>query len=334
MVFQEWMMAQGKTQINPLEQLAYVGSRGMGALTYVPAKELSKNSSVDLEEIVAVVQKVMDLKSKTIEKGLTDEALFNIFRIGTSAGGARPKILVSEHKKTGKLISGDLEYSDEYSHYIIKLAIDEQFYEREKIEFVYYQMARALGIEMMPSKLIANKHFATLRFDRQNGEKKHILTATGITGWDFRKPKESRYENIFKLALDLNLSHKRIRQLFKRMVFNVIFANTDDHLKNVSFIFDEQSNQWDLAPAYDLTFAANPLLRYTRISRASSINGKRTDIERSDILKIADLFSIKDPQSIIDDMREGKEIFRITTEKLAIPERIRNGIRQRFVELV
>jgi len=127
---------------------------------------------------------------------------------------------------------------------------------------------------MMPSKMIDDKHFATLRFDRQYGNKKHILTASGLTGWDFQKPDNSSYDNLFKLALDLKLPHNDIQQLFKRMVFNLVFANIDDHLKNFSFIYDDQKDKWNLAPAYDITYPLDALLNYTRVTRALSINGK------------------------------------------------------------
>ena len=106
---------------------------------------------------------------------------------------------------------------------------------KEKIECAYYILAQEVGIRMMPSKLIDNKHFATLRYDRRNGEKQHVLIASGLTGWDFLKPDNATYENIFKLALDLKVPHKDIQELFKRMVFNIIFANIDDHLKKSQF---------------------------------------------------------------------------------------------------
>src|SRR5690606_2542038 len=136
------------------------------------------------------------------------------------------------------LIAGDIETSADYNHYLIKLGIDNELYSKEVIEYVYYRMATTAKIDMMPSKLIDNLHFATLRFDRQNGEKQHILTASGITGWDMKNPEHSTYENLFRLALDLSLPQKDIEMLFRRMVFNIVFANTDDHLKNFSFIYN------------------------------------------------------------------------------------------------
>ncbi|MDM1543269.1 type II toxin-antitoxin system HipA family toxin [Empedobacter sp. 189-2] len=334
-VFKEWLESTQKdiSVITPLEQLTYVGKRGMGALEFSPAKEIKSNQSIDVEEITEVVKKVLDLKTSTEEKGLSDIALLNIFKIGTSAGGARPKILVSENKNTGHLIPGDLETSDDYNHYLIKLSVDEdQGYSKEKIEYIYYQIATSIGIEMMHSKLIDDKHFATLRFDRQNGQKQHILTASGMTGWDFKKPENSSYENLFKLAVDLKLSHKNIQQLYKRMVFNLVFSNIDDHLKNFSFIYDADKDRWNLAPAYDLTYPLDALKNYLRVSRAMSINGKRTDIYRDDLMKIADLFTIKDANGIIDEVVNSTNQFRILCQEQNIPKKVIDKIESEFLK--
>ncbi|MTH31100.1 type II toxin-antitoxin system HipA family toxin, partial [Myroides pelagicus] len=239
LIFKQWLEFTHKEAVNitPLEQLTYVGKRGMGALEFVPSKSFTSTTQINIDEITEVVKKVLDVKSSIQEKGLSDLALRNIFKIGTSAGGARPKILISEHKESGAIIAGDLESTNQYNHYLIKLAIDEGLgYSKEKVEFVYYQLATSIGIEMMPSKLIDDKHFATLRFDRQNGQKQHVLTASGMAGWDFRKPENSNYDNLFKLSIGLKVPHKDIQQLFKRMVFNLVLANIDDHLKNFSFI--------------------------------------------------------------------------------------------------
>ncbi|WP_314060823.1 type II toxin-antitoxin system HipA family toxin [Empedobacter brevis] len=333
-VFKEWLEATQKemSAITPLKQLTYVGKRGMGAIEFSPAKEIRANQTINVDEITEVVKKVLDLKTSTEEKGLSDIALLNIFKIGTSAGGARPKILISEHKETGHLIPGDLETSDEYNHYLIKLSVDEdQGYSKEKIEYIYYQIATSIGIEMMPSKLIEDKHFATLRFDRQNGQKQHILTASGMTGWDFKKPENSSYENLFKLAFDLKLSHKNIQQLFKRMIFNLVFSNIDDHLKNFSYIYDTEKDRWNLAPAYDLTYPLDALKNYLRTSRAMSINGKRTEINPADLMKIADLFTIKDANRIIDEVVQSTNQFRILCQEQNIPEKVIDKIESEFI---
>lgn len=333
LVFKEWLEVNHKDlqKISPLEQLTYVGQRGMGALEFIPSKDLKSNSTINVEEMTEVVKKVLDIKTSIEEKGLSDIALLNIFKIGTSAGGARPKILVSEHKKSGKLIPGDLEVSDEYNHYLIKLSVDEeQGYSKEKIEYIYYQIATTVGIKMMPSKLIDDKHFATLRFDRQNGTKQHILTATGITGWDFKKAEYSTYENLFRLSIDLKLPHKDIQQLFKRMVFNLVFANIDDHLKNFSFIYNTETDGWNLAPAYDLTYPLDALQNYTRISRALSLNGKRTNINKEDLLFLADQYTIKDANGIINEVVAATKQFNVLSKIHQIPIRVIEKIESDF----
>lgn len=331
LVFTEWFESQRKElALNPLEQLAYVGKRGMGALEFLPEIPLKGEVNIDLKEITEVAKKVVDIKTTVSERAISSQALFNIFRIGTSAGGARPKILVSENKKTRELIPGDLDYSNDFNHYIIKLGIEEEGYSKEKIEYIYYQLARRSGIEMMPSKLIQDRHFATLRFDRKDGRKIHMLTASGLTGWDFRETKDSSYENLFKLAIDLKLGYQDIQQLFRRMLFNLMFANTDDHLKNFSFLLDEETNRWKLTPAYDLTFALNPLFQYTRISRACSIRGKRSQIEWPDIEEFAQEFSIKDLSQIKDEIRKQQEGFKELADQMDVPKKIARRISSYF----
>jgi len=331
-IFKEWLEASHKdvTKITPLEQLTYVANRGMGALEYLPAKEIPKGTTINVEEMAEVVGKVLDLKTSIEEKGLSDKALLNIFKIGTSAGGARPKILVSEHKESKRLIPGDIEISDDYNHYLIKLSINDDLYSKEKVEYIYYKIATILGIDMMFCKLIDDKHFATLRFDRQNGEKQHILTASGMIGWDFKKPENSTYENLFSLCVDLGLPHKDIQMLFKRMVFNIVFANIDDHLKNFSFIYNKEKDKWNLAPAYDLTYPLDALMNYLRTTRAMSINGKRNNINLEDILKIADDFTIKDAKKIVEDVVKATETFRPLCEEYNIPPKVIDSIIKEF----
>ncbi|NGX84714.1 type II toxin-antitoxin system HipA family toxin [Aequorivita sp. KMM 9714] len=306
-IFKEWFDAQNKSfkKITPLEQLTYVSNRGMGALEYKPSKEIPKSTTINIEEMVEVLKKVLDLKKETSEKEFSDLALLNIFKIGTSAGGARPKILISQHKETGSIIPGDIEYANNYNHYLVKLYIEEQEnnYNKEKIEYIYAKLALDAGIKMMPSKLIENKHFATLRYDRQNGEKQHVLTASGLTGWDFKKTDNSTYENLFKLALDLRVPYKDIQELFRRMIFNVVFANIDDHLKNHSFMYNKEEDNWSLAPAYDITYPLNINLNFTNTARALAINNKRNNINLEDVLTIAETYAIKNPKGIIKEIQ-------------------------------
>lgn len=333
LIFKAWIENSNKgfQQISILEQLCYVGKRGIGALEYMPAKKIPEGSTINLDEITEIVRLVLENKGNIKETSLSSESLLNIFKIGSSAGGARPKILVSQHKENGTIIPGDLEHSADYNHYLIKLGIDENItYDREIIEYIYYLLTQKAGINIMPSKLIDQKHFATLRFDRIEGRKKHVLTAAGISGWDFEDPKVSSYENLFQLAGYLKLEHRQLEQLFKRMVFNVIFANHDDHLKNHAFIYDEINNTWELAPAYDVTYSLNPLINFTRSSRALSINNKRTEITRADIKTIADQFTIKKADTIINEIQSLTSEWPKLAYEYNIPTNIMEGVRKSF----
>jgi serine/threonine-protein kinase HipA len=183
---------------------------------------------------------------------------------------------------------------------------------------------------MMSSNLIDDKHFATLRFDRQHGIKQHVLTASGMTGWDFKSSENSSYENLFKLATFLKIPHSQIEELFKRMVFNIIFCNTDDHLKNHSFIYDNKNDSWNLSPAYDLTYSLNPLINFKRVSRALAINSKRVDISLNDMLKIADTYTIKNPKGIITEVQESIAFWQQKANELGIHAAIIQSVEKGF----
>ncbi len=334
LIFKAWLDANSRKEITVLEQLAYVSNRGMGAIEFVPGKELPKNIAIDIDEIITVLKEVLATKKSIRQKQFNTDALLNIFKIGTSAGGARPKILISENKKTGNIIPGDLEISNAYFHYVVKLALENKVdFPQEILEYCYYKVAKKIGIHMMDSKLIENKHFATERFDRQNGEKQHVLTATGLTGWDFQNPQHSSYENLFKLSSFLKISQAQIEELFTRMIFNVVFRNTDDHLKNHSFIYDKKRNNWKLSPAYDITYALNPLLDFKITNRALSINNKRNDINLNDVLIIAENFTIKDPKGIIEKVQSGIPILKKLMKEYHIPKKISDIIMRNMVTL-
>jgi serine/threonine-protein kinase HipA len=332
-IFQEWLSRRGIKKLTPLEQLAYVADRGMGALEYKPVKELLETSTINIGQVVEILERVLKLKDDAVEKDLSELSLLNIFKIGSSAGGARPKILVAEHKDTGALVAGDRQVGSDYNHYLIKLHLDDSIgYSQEHVEYAYYLMAQEVGIEMMPSKLIEDKHFATLRYDRQKGEKQHAMTVSGLTGWDFQSnPENSSYENVFKLALGLKVPFKDLQQLYRRMIFNLVFRNSDDHLKNHSFIYEKKSDTWSLSPAYDLTYSLNPLINFKITSRALSIRGKRQNIGLKDLLILAEEFSIKNPKKIIDEVQNAASNWNEVASELQINKRVIQRINDDFV---
>ncbi len=333
-IFRAWLETKEQSKINVLQQLAYVGNRGMGALEYRPSISLTEDVTLDLDEIIEVLREVMNFKQSASEQSLDHQALINIFKIGSSAGGARPKILISEHKQTGRVIPGDVEYSDAYHHYLVKLAIEDEDYPREIIEYCYAQTLIELGVRMMESKLVEDKHFATMRYDRQGGEKQHVLTATGMTGWDYKNPTNSSYDNLFKLCSFLKIPHAQVEELYKRMVFNVCYGNIDDHLKNHSFIYNREDERWELSPAYDVTFALNPLINFKEPRRALSINGKRSQITLDDALKIADDFTIKNPLGIVKQVQACSEQLVRRLKDHAVPRAVIERMQDYFVRLI
>ncbi len=333
-IFKSWMESNNRDfeKISVIEQLAYVADRGMGALEYQPKKPIPSATTIDIEEIVDVLKSVLEIKKKTSSKKLDHQSLLNIFKIGTSAGGARPKILISQKKSDGTIIPGDINYENDYEHLIVKLNldVDDVRYNREVIEYCYYLTATRCEINMKPSKLIDGRHFATQRFDRIEGEKIHMLTASGMTGWDFKDPSVSSYENLFELSIFLKLPHAEIEQLFRRMVFNVVFANHDDHLKNHSFTFDKVKGKWNLSPAYDITYSLNPLINYKRTSRALSINNKRTDINLTDIQYIAKKYTIRNYKNIVESVLSGIDFWKKYVKKHQVASNIIANISRDF----
>lgn len=332
-VFSTWMDSTGRDvrHISALEQLAYVGNRGMGALEYKPEKKLAPGDTINIAEIAEVVRQMLNQKANTHGDRLNHESLLNIFKIGTSAGGARPKILVAENKETGVIVPGDIITDASHNHYLVKLGIDDTVkYSRELVEYTYYLAATHGGITMMDSRMIDGIHFATQRFDRQDGKKKHVLTATGITGLDFTNPADSNYENLFDLLIFLKCPHKDVEQLYRRMVFNLVFANHDDHLKNQSLMYNEEQDNWQLAPAYDITYSLNPELNIKTRSRALSVNGKRMDIGMDDLKALAEKYTIKNSKRIVEEVQDVIPYWRQTAREHGIADAITEGILRNF----
>lgn len=334
-ILNEWIKQEENRSLNALEQLTYISNRGMGALEYKPQKQLPDHSRIQIEQVIEILKNVLGLKRSTKQDALTPAALVNIFKIGTSAGGAKPKILISEHNQTKEIVAGDLETSEDHNHYLIKLDLEERNgYQAEIIEYCYSIILKQLGIKMMDCKLVDNKHFATIRFDRQQGEKQHILTATGMTGWDFKSAEHSSYENLFSLCSFLKLPHAQLEELYKRMIFNVVFRNDDDHLKNHSFIYNRQKDNWQLSPVYDVTYSLNPQLNVINSRRALSINGKRSEIQLEDVLTIADKFTIKNPRGIIQDVQNKRDALLLELNKHKISDSIIKRVNESFITLL
>lgn len=310
-----WLAQQGRPQdsMNPVEMLCFIGTRGMGALEFEPAvlKESKRTFSVEIDSLVATAQKMLNQREAFTTNLNKDEeqAVLEILKIGTSAGGARPKALIAWNKKTGEVKSGQTKAPKGFEHWLIKLdgVSDVQLGNSSgygRVEIAYYNMALESGINMMPSRLLEENgraHFMTKRFDREGGEvKHHIQTFCAMKHFDYNLVNSFSYEQLFQCMRELKLTYADAEQMFRRMVFNVIARNCDDHTKNFSFIL-RQGGKWELAPAYDVCHAYRPGSEWVS-QHALSINGKRKGITKADLLVIGESIRCKKASDIIDEI--------------------------------
>lgn len=340
-----WLASQGRTKqgVNPVERLCYTGNRGMGALTYEPSLRFSNNNSsekIDVEHLVELARLVLNekasIKGKLNNKKI--EGLNDIIKVGTSAGGARAKAVIAFNETSGEMLSGQLEAPEGFSYWLIKFdgvtnkhLGDPEGYGR--IEFAYYLMAIDCGIEMSECKLLSEgnrAHFMTKRFDRTNkGERFHMQTLCGIAHMDYNDPLSYAYEDAFEVMRMLRLPYPDAEQLFRRMVFNVMARNHDDHTKNISFLMNKQGI-WKLAPAYDVTYAYNPESRWV-FQHQMAVNGKRQNITRKDLLSVARNMNIKKANDIIDEVSGTLKKWKGYAETAGIPEYQANAIFSTFL---
>lgn len=307
-----WLTRQGRPEnsYNPVELLCFIGKRGMGALEIEPPvfKPNKNTFNIELEDLVETTQKIL-FKREGFETNLGENeeaAMRDILRVGTSAGGARPKAIIAFNEKTKQVKSGQTKAPKGFSHWLIKLdgVSNEQFGKSHgygRVEMAYYRMAVACGIDMMESRLYEENgraHFMTKRFDREgNDVKHHIQTLCAMQHYDFNNIRSYNYEQLFQTMRLLRLPYPQAEQAFRRMVFNVLARNCDDHTKNFAFRL-KKDQEWELAPAYDVCHAYRPGSEWVN-HHALSVNGKRIDITKNDLLTVAKSMNIKKAESII-----------------------------------
>lgn len=306
-----WLATIGRSFANPVERLCYQGKRSMGALEFEPAQDtfLEKETKIEINSLVEVAREALNQKTK-LDTSLSQdrkEALVNIIKVGTSAGGQRAKAVIAYNDKTQEVRSGQIDAPEGFDHWLLKLdgvtnqeLGDPKFY--GLIEYAYYLMATDAGIDMMPCKILAENgrsHFMTKRFDRIGGkEKLHMQTLCGIAHYDYKMLRAYSYEQVFQVMRQLRLPYIQAEEMFRRMVFNVVARNQDDHTKNVSFLMDK-TGKWRLSPAYDISWSYNPEGRWTS-QHQMSINNKWKDITLDDLLTVASSMRIKAPREIIE----------------------------------
>jgi serine/threonine-protein kinase HipA len=287
--------------MNPVEKLLYLGERGAGALCYVPALSPGEESfPVEVSQLAPIVQEIHEKKQKfeLKEAGTeTKKGLAALVSMSSSAGGARAKAILAWNRDTDMFRSGQTYAGEGYSYWILKFDGASESGSIKgppgygKIEYAYYKMARDAGIQMSESRLYADAHFMTKRFDRSDGgEKLHMLSLGALGHYDYNRPTEHTYEQAFGILKKLGGGNDEREQLFRRMAFNIIARNQDDHVKNISFLMDK-SGKWSLSPAYDMTYAWKAIGWTAK--HQMSMNGKRDGFTKNDFVEFGKTVGLK-----------------------------------------
>jgi len=336
-LFDRWLALTGRTSSNPIETLCFLGKRCMGALEFEPAMDITfdTNALFEIDSLVKVASDALAEKS-SLGVNLNDDkkaAIAEILRLGTSAGGQRAKAIIAYNKETGEVRSGQVEAPAGFDYYLIKLdgvsatAGFKETGNHGRLEYSFYKLAKACGIDMTDCSLIEENgraHFLTKRFDRNNGKKIHMQTLCGIAHFDYRIHRAYSYEQAFNVMRALRLPYSAAQEMFRRMVFNVVVRNQDDHTKNISFLMGEDG-VWRLSPAYDMGYAYNPNGGWTA-THQMSINGKVDDISRQDLLAFAHQNNIKDAAMIIDEIAEVASHWPDLAKECGVPKKMTEAI--------
>ncbi|WP_235425317.1 type II toxin-antitoxin system HipA family toxin [Vibrio navarrensis] len=355
-VLNAWVASQGRSpsDITPLQRLQYTGKRGMGALEYAPATKLqSLNASqqVEIQSLVSIAQEILDSRGnfevELKQNGQDDrEAMMSLLSVGMSAGGARPKAVLAFNEDFTQVRSGQTKVPSGFTHYLMKFdGVSEHNKNQETfgdplgygaMEFVYHLMANKCGVDMMPCRLLHEgnrRHFITQRFDRIKNSKVHVQTLNGLAHIDYKKPGAFSYAELFGIARQLKLSAVEAEQLFKRMTFNIIARNHDDHSKNFAFMLKQdrlKKDKWSLAPAYDLAYSYKPGSKWVN-SHWMSLNGKRDNFTRSDFYsleKLSPIFNKRKIDDIIDSTLEHVSTWRQLAEEWDVPKTLIDEIQE------
>jgi serine/threonine-protein kinase HipA len=311
-----WLARKGwrKEDFSPVDRLCYMASRGMGALEFKPAlrREEKKAVPIDIEEMIKLAQYAIDNRTDMLVNLQKDsKAIEAIIKIGTSAGGARAKALIAWNRVTNEIRSGQVPPPDGFEPWIMKFdGVNDQALGMSqgygRIEYAYHLMAKEAGIKMSECHLFEEHeraHFMTRRFDRElNGEKIHMQSLCAIAHYDFNMAGAYGYEQAFSVIQKLNLGYDTLEEMYRRMVFNIVARNQDDHTKNIAFLMDKDG-KWQLSPAFDVIWAYNSSGDWTN-QHQMTINGKRDGFTRMDLLAPAKQFGVKNANIIIEEVVE------------------------------
>ena len=309
-IIDAWLASQGRTatSFHPVERLCYIGSRGMGALEFQPATlgPPTSTKAVEVAKLVDLANQILGERGRlggVFTGGDDREVIEDILRVGTSAGGARAKAILAWNPETDEFRSGQVDVEGGFEHWLMKFDGVTNNRAKElanpmgygKIEYAYHLMAVEAGIKMAPCRLHhegGRSHFLTKRFDRTaTGSKRHMQSLGAIAHYDYNQPDSYSYEQAIQVIRRLGLPREDLDQQVLRAIFNVVGRNHDDHVKNIAFLMNRRGN-WRLSPAFDISYAWDPRGEWTS-RHQMSVNGKRDEIEREDLIALANLASIK-----------------------------------------
>lgn len=342
-----WLATRGRppSSFNAIERLCYTGERGMGALEFVPATgpRVRPANQIQIDQLVELASDILTHRT-TLQVSFADasreQALSTILRVGTSAGGARAKAVIAWNPSTNEVRSGQVAAGEGFEYWLLKF--DGIKGDRDKeledpqgygaIEYAYYLMARDCGIDISESRLFeenGRRHFMTQRFDRGiNGEKRHMQSLCALAHYDFNMAGAYAYEQALLVMCQLGLPMQSIEEQFRRMVFNIIARNQDDHVKNIAFLMDK-AGTWSLSPAFDMTYSFNPVGSWTA-SHQMTLNGKRDDFTSDDFKAYAKRASMKRgrAETIINEVRKTVAHWDQYAEEAKVPVSIRARIQR------
>lgn len=350
-VINAWLARNGRSgdSFSPLERLLYTGRRGMGALEYAPAMNTAPASAaqtLELASLVAMAQAVLDERANlgvTLDAALEDQqGLSAILQVGTSAGGARPKAVIAINRERTEIRSGQLDAPEGFEYYLLKFdGVEEQKTNSEvfgdpqgfgRMEYAYYLMACDAGLNMSPCELLLEgerAHFMTRRFDRDGNRKLHYSSLCAMDHADYNRPGTYSYEELLSVARSLRLPREDAVEIFRRMVFNVVGRNHDDHSKNFGFVLSSPHSAWRLAPAFDVAYSYKANSSWVN-SHQLSLNGKRDDFNIDDLMAVAGLIGNfrQQAKQIIDQVTEVVSQWPDYAEKAGVFDGFRQQIRQ------
>ena len=328
-VYNAWVAEHhlSSRQITPIDKLAFIGKRGMGALEFEPAVPIDENKDIALNDLYLRAKEI--LKNREQVTANTSQLNMDVlYEVGTSAGGNHAKAVIAINRETGEIRSGQVNLSDDYTYYLLKFE-EHEHYPLTRIEMAYYDMAKLCSIHMMPSQLIdigTERHFLTERYDRENGQKLHTQTLAAM------RPEASSYEDLMDVCLKLKLPYAEVEETYRRAVFNILTTNVDAHIKNFSFMMKEGSD-WHITPAYDLTFSCfNPGNRFDP-AHYLSLNGKTMNVNANDLLTLGRIYNIKNPNAIIKECVDAVMEFRTIAARYGVGEPWIDKVERHFAEM-